>query len=114
MEYTIDATDKSLGRIASQAAVFLMGKDTPEFKRNIAPVVKVTIQNAAKAKITPKKMKEKTYQNYSGYPGGRKVMNMEKVIEKKGYEEVFKKAVYGMLPTNKLRKVMMKNLIITE
>ena len=114
MEYTIDATDKSLGRIATQAAVFLMGKDTTAFRRNAAPSVKVTVENASKAKISSKKMKEKTYQRYSGYPGGRKVINMEKVIEKKGYEEIFRKAVYGMLPANRLRKIMMKNLIIIE
>ncbi len=114
MEHTIDAQGKSLGRIATQAAVFLMGKDSPTFKRNVAPVVKVTITNASKVKISSKKMKDKTYQNYSGYPGGRKVISMERMIEKKGYEEIFNKAVYGMLPTNKLRKVMMKNLIVTE
>lgn len=114
MEHTIDAKDKALGRVASQAALFLMGKDKPSFQRNIAPSVKVKILNASKAKITQKKMQEKTYQRYSGYPGGRKVISMEKLIEKKGYEEVFKKAVYGMLPSNKLRKVMMKNLVIEE
>ena len=114
MEHTIDAADKSLGRVATQAAVFLMGKDNPTFRRNVAPNVKVKILNASKAKISQKKMQEKTYQSYSGYPGGRKVINMEKLIEKKGYEEVFKKAVYGMLPGNKLRKVMMKNLTIVE
>jgi large subunit ribosomal protein L13 len=114
MEHTIDATDKSLGRIATAAAVFLMGKDNPNFQRNVAPAVKVKILNASKAKITKKKMQEKTYQNYSGYPGGRKVFTMEKLVEKKGYEEVFRKAVRGMLPANKLRSVMMKNLIVTE
>lgn len=114
MEHTIDATDKSLGRIATQAAVFLMGKDTPSFQRNVAPAVKVTIENASKAKISAKKMKEKTYKRYSGYPGGLKEMNMEKVIEKKGHEEVFRKAVRGMLPSNKLRPIMMKNLTVKE
>lgn len=114
MEHTIDAKDKALGRVATAAAVFLMGKDDPAFQRNVAPNVKVKILNASKAKISQKKMQEKTYQNYSGYPGGRKVFTMEKLIEKKGYEEVFRKAVRGMLPSNKLRAVMMKNLIITE
>jgi len=114
MEHTIDASGKSLGRVATQAAVFLMGKDSPAFARNVAPTVKVTIVNASKTKIDPKKMKEKTYQSYSGYPGGRKVINMGKMIEKKGYEEVFRKAVRGMLPSNRLRQVMMKNLIVTE
>ncbi len=114
MEHTIDAKDKSLGRVATAAAVFLMGKDSPTFQRNIAPEVKVKILNASKANISQKKIKEKTYQNYSGYPGGRKVFTMEKLIEKKGYEEVFRKAVRGMLPSNKLRPIMMKNLIVEE
>ena len=113
-EHIIDATNKSIGRVSTEAAIFLMGKDTPAFSRNMAPDVKVIISNTSKAKISPKKMKEKTYNSYSGYPGGLKTINMEKMIEKKGYMEIFKKSVYGMLPANKLRKVMMKNLIIEE
>lgn len=114
MEHTIDATNESLGRIATKAAVFLMGKDTPAFAKNTAPSVKVVIDNVSKAKITTKKLKDKTYQKYSGYPGGRKVMTMQKLIDDKGHEEVFRKAVYGMLPSNRLRPIMMKNLIINE
>jgi len=113
-EHTVDATNKSIGRIATEAAIFLMGKDTPAFKRNVAPNVKVIILNTSKAKISSQKMKNKTYNSYSGYPGGLKTINMEKMIEKKGYAEIFKKSVYGMLPANKLRGIMMKNLIIEE
>jgi len=113
-EHTIDATNKAIGRVATEAAVFLMGKDTPAFRRNTAPNVKVTISNSSKAKIDTKKMREKKYNSYSGYPGGLKTVNMEKMIEKKGYAEVFKKSVRGMLPANKLRKIMMNNLIIEE
>lgn len=114
MEHTIDAAGKSLGRVATQAAVFLMGKDTPAFRKNVVSPVKVTIMNVSKAKIDSKKMGEKVYTRYSGHPGGLKRITMEKMIEKKGYGEVFKNAVYGMLPANKLRKEMMKNLMITE
>lgn len=113
-EHTIDATNKSIGRVATEAAVFLMGKDTLMFRRNIAPIVKVIISNTSKAKISSQKMKNKTYSSYSGYPGGLKTISMEEMIEKKGYTEVFRKSVYGMLPVNKLRKTMMKNLIIEE
>ena len=95
MEHTIDATDKSLGRVATSAAIFLMGKDTPTFKRNVAPSVKVTITNVSKANISTKKMKEKMYQNYSGYPGGRKVVNMEKVIEKKAIKRCLERLYMG-------------------
>lgn len=114
MEYKIDASNKAIGRVASEAATFLMGKNTPEFQRNKTPDVKVTILNASKAKISQKKKKEKKYQRYSGYPGGLKTRTMEEVITKKGYREVFEKAVRGMLPANKLRKGMMKNLIIND
>ncbi len=114
MEYKIDASNKSIGRVASEVAVFLMGKNTPQFQRNINPDIKVKILNASKVKITQKKKKEKRYQRYSGYPGGLKTRTMEEVINKKGYKEVFEKAVYGMLPSNRLRKGMMKNLIIND
>ena len=114
MKYTIDAENKKIGRIATQAAVFLMGKNEKDFARNTIPDVIVEIKNTSKASVDPKKMKEKTYNQYSGYPGGLKQPTMKKVIEQKGYSEVFKKAVSGMLPKNKLRARMMNNLIITE
>jgi large subunit ribosomal protein L13 len=109
-KHTIDATDKAIGRVASAAAVFLMGKDLPTFESNKVPMVEVHIVNASKAKIPLNKLTTKTYKRYSGYPGGLTVQNMATVIEKKGYEELFTHAVYGMLPSNKLRAKMMKNL----
>ncbi len=114
MKYTLDATDKAVGRVATQAAVFLMGKNTAEFARNIAPTVTVEITHASKAKIFPAKLTQKTYSRYSGYPGGLKQPTMVKVIENKGHSELFREAVSGMLPKNKLRSKMLKNLIVTE
>ena len=114
MEYTIDAKEKSIGRVASEAAVFLMGKNSPSYKRNVAPEVQVNIINAAEANIPLKKTKEKIYKRYSGYPGGLKEIPMQKIIEKKGVEEVFKIAVRGMLPANRLRKEMLSNLKISK
>jgi len=114
MKYTIDAQNKGIGRVATQAAVLLLGKNRADFAKNAIPDVTVEIKNTSKAKIDPKKMSQKTYSQYSGYPGGLKQPTMAKVIEKKGYREVFKKAVSGMLPKNKLRAKMMNNLIITE
>lgn len=114
MNYTIDATGKKIGRIATEAATFLMGKNTPEFRRNIAPKVIVEIVNSSKASVDPKKMTSSTFKRYSGYPGGLKELTMEEVIEKKGYSEVVRIAVKGMLPKNKLQDVMMKNLKISE
>ncbi len=114
MEHNIDATGEKLGRLANKIAVLLMGKDKADFTKNKLVDIRITITNASKLDITKKKMKQKTYQRYSGYPGGRKVENMEKVIADKGYSEILRKAIYGMLPGNKLRPLMMKNLIIKE
>jgi len=112
MEYTIDAKGKKLGRIATEAAVLLMGKNSPDFKRNEVANVKVSIENVSELDIDDKKMDNKEYKRYSGYPGGLKIRKMKEVIAKKGYAEIVEKAVYGMLPANKLRAKIMKNLII--
>ena len=114
MTHTINATGKSLGRTASQAAIFLMGKDSPAYERNKVLENKVQITNASKTKIDTRKLKTTIYTRYSGYPGGLKKETMEEVITKKGYSELYRRAVYGMLPSNKLRKIMMKNLTISE
>ncbi|MEQ1561316.1 MAG: uL13 family ribosomal protein [Nitrospira sp.] len=114
MKYTLDAENKKIGRVATEAAVYLMGKNTPDFKRNSIPNIEVEIKNASKADIDEKKLKVKTYSRYTGYPGGLRQPTMEQVIAKKGYGELFKEAVLGMLPKNKLRSKMMNNLTITE
>lgn len=113
-EYTIDAINRTVGRVASEAAMKLMGKNTPEYEPNIAPAVTVTIINTSKAKIAPVKLKTKEYLRHSQYPGGQKAETMERVIAKFGYGEVFKRAIYGMLPKNKLRSIMMTNLKLSE
>jgi len=114
MEYIIDATNKAIGRTATEVAVLLMGKNDPSFEKNIVSGNKVTIINASKVKMTEKKAREVLHETYSGYPGGLKFKSIKHLIEKKGYGELFELAVYGMLPANKLRAKMMKNLTITE
>lgn len=114
MKYTIDATNKKLGRVASEAAVFLIGKNKADFARNKVSGAVVEIVNASKADVGEKKLLQKRYVRYSGYPGGLKSPTMKNVIEKKGYGEVFTLAVYGMIPPNKLRPRIMKNLTVTE
>jgi large subunit ribosomal protein L13 len=113
-EYTIDATGNKIGRVASQAAVILMGKNDPSFEKHTVAPVKLTIINAGKIIIDPRKMEEMQYAMYSGYPGGLRYDSLEKVIEKKGIQEVIKRAVNGMLPKNKLQPLMMKNLTVKE
>ena len=99
-KHTIDATNRKLGRVASEAAAFLNGKKTPDFARHKIAGAKVEIVNVSKADISEKKLLEKSYDRYSGYPGGLKSPSMKTVVEKKGYAEIFTLAVYGMIPAN--------------
>ena len=112
--YTIDATNQSLGRVASQAAVALMGKNEPDYKRNVTADVEVTITNASKLHIPKKKKNQKKYAKYSGYPGGLRFETLGAVLEEKGYEEAIRRAVLGMLPKNRLQGPQLKNLVITD
>lgn len=110
----IDAEGKKLGRVASMAAASLMGKTRTDFQRNAVPIGVVRIVNVGKADISVKKMDTVVYTSYSGYPGGLKKRAMKEVVAKKGRTELFRKAVKGMLPKNKLQAQMMKNLEILE
>ena len=114
MEYVIDATGKALGRVASEAAMVLRGKNDPSFAPHKLADSWVTIQHASKLALSEKKRDQKIYTRYTQYPGGLRKRTLEEVIEKKGYEEVVRKAVYGMLPANRLRPRMMKRLKIEE
>lgn len=113
-EYTIDATNKSLGRLSSEVASILNAKNVTSFAKNIIANVKVKITNASKIKITGNKLKDSVHKRYSGYPGGQKVSSLEDVVSKKGYAELIKHAVSGMLPKNKLQDKRMQNLLIEE
>jgi large subunit ribosomal protein L13 len=113
-EYTIDATGKALGRVATEAANALRGKNTTAFVKNLAPKITVKIINAGKLDVTQKKMREKIYTHYTGHPGGLRKTSLTNMVAKKGWSEPLKKAIHGMLPANRLRAVMIKNLIITE
>lgn len=114
MKYSIDATDRTLGRVASEAAHALLGKRSAQFVKNLALPVEVTVDNAGKMHLPARRTKGKIYSNYTGYPGGLRFTSMEEMIAKKGIAEVLKKTIDGMIPRNKLRKPRMKNLIINE
>ena len=114
MIYKIDATGKSIGRVSTEAASVLMGKTTPAFQKNIAADVEVLVENASKVLIAPSKQKQIQSKSFSGYPGGLKERTLAQMIEKKGYGEVFVHAISKMIPRNRLHKVRMKNLKITE
>ncbi len=113
-QHTIDATGKRLGRVATEIATLLMGKHRPDAVRHIAKPIFVTVTNASKLLIDERKRNQKTYQRYSGYPGGLKTLSLVQVVAQKGYREILKFAVYGMLPSNRLRAVRMKKLTITD
>ncbi len=110
----IDASGRTLGRLATEVAVSLMGKDKPMFQRNSYSGAPVKVVNAGKIKITNKKLSELYHTRYSGIPGGLKVMTGHYTLEKKGMKELVRLATYNMLPGNKLRREMMKNLTIEE
>jgi large subunit ribosomal protein L13 len=112
-EYTIDAKGKRLGKVATEAASYLIGKNTTNVARNVVTPVSVTIINASQLDLSEKKSKE-IYQSYSGYPGGRKTETMEHLGKRRGYGEAVKRTIKGMLPKNKLQTLMMKNLNVTE
>ncbi|NTV22141.1 MAG: 50S ribosomal protein L13 [Candidatus Yonathbacteria bacterium] len=114
MEHTIDAQGKSMGRVATEAASILMGKNTTSFARHIAPDVTVRIVNASKAAVSDKKKGEKVYTRYSGYPGGLKGETLAHLLGRKGYAEAFRRAIKGMLPKNKLQPLMLKRLTVEE
>jgi large subunit ribosomal protein L13 len=111
---TIDATNKKIGRIAQEAAMILMGKDSPMYEANIVTTEGVHIINASKADISEKKKGEKEYKWFTGYPSGLKTRSMNEMLEKRGVEEIYRKAIMGMLPKNRLRAQMIKKLKISE
>ena len=100
--YVIDASENTLGRIASLAADYLNGKNKPTFTPHIDGGDYVIIVNAAQLKVTGNKMENKMYYHYSGYPGGLKERTLSEVMEKNP-AEVLEHAISGMLPKNKLR-----------
>ncbi len=110
----IDASGRTLGRVASEVAVSLMGKNSPSFERNVYSGFKVRVTNASKIKITTKKLDEIFHTRYSGYRGGLRILKGTETAEKKGMKELVKLAVYHMLPGNKLRREMMKNLVVVD
>ena len=110
----INAEGNRIGRVASEAAKILMGKQSVHYASNKIGDVTVEIINVSKAEISEKKKDEKDYARYSGYPGGLKFPTMRKIISKKGTSEIFRIAVKGMLPKNKLTPKMLKNLKISE
>ena len=107
--YILDATDKSLGRVATEAAKLLRGKHKPTFTPNIDTGDNVIIINCSKAILTGKKLDQKTYKHHSSYVGGMKETTA-RVMMDNNPEKAMMLAVKGMLPKNSLGRQMLKKL----
>lgn len=112
-KHKIDASGQSLGRLAVAIATILRGKDSPDFELNKDIGGFVLVENARKMRVTGKKADQKVYYRHSGYPGGLKKTTYRDLFEKDP-QEVLKKAVFGMLPKNKLRDRMIKRLKVVR
>ncbi|MBQ0021357.1 MAG: 50S ribosomal protein L13 [Bacteroidales bacterium] len=109
----VDATDQVLGRLASKVAKLLRGKYKPTFTPNADTGDNVIIINADKIQITGKKLTDKVYITFSGYPGGQKKQTAAEILARpNGAEKLVRKAVKGMLPKNKLADRLLANLFI--
>ena len=109
--YVVDATDMTLGRLASEVAKVLRGKNKPIFTPHIDTGDYVIVTNAEKIKVTGKKMNQKIYYNHSDYVGGMKETTLKEMMAKKP-EKVIELAVKGMLPKGPLGRSMYKKLFV--
>ena len=107
--HLLDAKDQVIGRLATQAAVFLMGKHKTDYVHHLDWGDHVVVINAASARVTGNKETQKVYTRHTGFPGGLRQITLEKLRIKKP-EFIIEHAVSGMLPKNKLRDEMLKRL----
>jgi large subunit ribosomal protein L13 len=107
--YVVDATDKTLGRLATEIARRLRGKHKPEYTPHVDTGDYIVVVNAEKVTVTGNKAQAKNYYRHTGYPGGLRSMNFEKMI---GHapERVIESAVKGMLPKGPLGRAMYSKL----
>ena len=107
--YLVNAEGKVLGRLSTELAKILKGKNKPTYTPHVDTGDFVVVVNAGKVTLTGKKMKGKIYYHHTGYPGGIKEMNAEKLLAKKP-TEMIRMAVKGMLPKNSLGRQMLRKL----
>jgi large subunit ribosomal protein L13 len=107
--YLVDAENKVLGRLASELAKILRGKNKPEFTPHVDTGDYIVVINAEKVNLTGNKLKDKVYYRHSGYPGGIKSMTAEDLKAKRP-EDIIRLAVKGMLPKNRLGRKVFKKL----
>jgi len=107
--HLVDATDQVLGRLAAKIAPILMGKHRPEYTPHVDTGEFVIVVNAERVVLTGRKAEQKQYDYYTGYPGGRKTVSLEK-MRRKHPERIVQEAVRRMLPKNRLGRAMFKKL----
>ena len=107
--FVVDATGKTLGRIATEIALRLRGKHKPEYTPHVDTGDYIIVVNADKVTVTGNKAKNKKYYSHSGFPGGIKEITFEKLLEKKP-EMVLETAIKGMLPKGPLGRAMFRKL----
>lgn len=107
--YLVDASDKVLGRLATQIAIYLRGKHKPEYTPHADAGDYIVVINADQVKVTGKKEQEKVYYTHSGYPGGLKETTFDKLRDKDS-TRIIELAVKGMLPKNPLGRAMLRKL----
>jgi len=105
----VDATGKTLGRLATQLADILRGKRKPEYTPHCDVGDFVIVVNAEKISVTGKKLEEKRYYRHSGYPGGLRSRTLNEMLDRRP-EEVIRLAVKGMLPRNRLARAQLRKL----
>lgn len=109
--WVVDATDQNLGRLASRIAQVLIGKHKPQYTPGVDVGDYVVVTNCGKITVTGSKMEDKTYYRHSGYPGGLKETSLRRMLETHP-DRVIRRAVWGMLPHNKLGRKLLKKLKI--
>lgn len=107
--WLVDATDQTLGRLATRIATLLEGKHKPIYSPHLDTGDHVVVVNAARIKVTGNKLIQKRYYRHSGYPGGLKEESLQAVLARKP-ELVIERAVKGMLPQNRLGRAMFRKL----
>ncbi len=107
--YLVDANGQTLGRLATRISTVLLGKHKPTYTPGVDMGAFVIVVNAEKIQVTGNKLEEKIYYQYSGYPGGLKETRLRDLL-KKHPERVLQKAVWGMVPHNRMGRKLMKKL----
>lgn len=109
MKYELDAANQSLGRLATKIAVILRGKNLASYTPNVMPQSEVIVKNISKIKFTGAKLQKKVFYHYSGFHGGLKERKLSELWAAKP-QYVIRQSVYRMLPKNKMRDKIIKNL----